>query len=223
MKDRSIMDKMNNTVERGEILLSYNLNHVPFEERLYESIDIWDCMKVIITRNNRREGYVNGDTGIVVSCGTGDYKQYDEDGEGYVLIEYRYIRVKLDRDGRIVVVREVNETYRQPHEAEISGKTQRRDEYFFIINDKEYQVSQEDYFKYCESDKYIYHHKIPYTYMPILLGYYLSVRRAQGSTLEYGVIHRSILMADVPTQYTALSRFTSVEKINYPIKSSRTK
>jgi hypothetical protein len=66
-----------------------------------------------------------------------------------------------------------------------------------------------------------------YDYMPILPANYLSIRRCQGLTLTKGILHESILNADlynskdrVNIQYVALSRF---EKINQVREKTKTK
>jgi len=179
---RAMMDEMNATVQKGEIIYSCNLSEHRQDDNLpYEKLEVWAGMKVLITSNNFREGYVNGDTGIVESWQDDDYYDWHEKA-GLI--------VRLDRTGEMVLV----------------DTTQRN--YKTIEPYQRYDDVIEDYIEDYQEEEHSYY------YMPILPAYYLSVRRAQGATLEFGSIHKSILDADIPTQYTAFSRFKSIENIN---------
>lgn len=107
--------------------------------------------------------------------------------------------VKLDRNGTKVYVSEVTQEYvlQVPYmKLSIEGGIRKR---VRTMMDKIYS----------------------YRYMPLLPAYFLSVRRAQGSTLEYGCIHKSVVLkADIATQYTALSRFKSIENVYIETKKS---
>lgn len=216
VKDRGIMDALNNTIKKGKVEKTYNLQDVPKDVRPYESVDIWNGMKVKIIRNSFRFGYANGDTGLVMD------------------ISEDFILVKLDRNKELVPVTLVRDDYEETVKYIIDKKIHRtesvedgsdnvtlRESYFFdgYCNEGKHYLLEVDYSTYSKHKIGQVHEKSfdrSFLYMPVLPGYYLSVRRAQGATLHHGVIHPSILVSDTPTQYTALSRFTSVKNINFP-------
>jgi hypothetical protein len=163
---RTMMDQMNETVEKGRIHSRYDLLEVDDEDKPYKSLELWKDMKVIIINNNLKKGYVNGDTGKILAFN----KKEDE------------VIIKLDRNSEIVSVSEIKRVYYRPIDS---------------TNEQEESAVEEDY----------------YYYMPLLPAYFLSVRRAQGSTIEYGNIHESFLEDQISRQYTALSRFKSIRNI----------
>lgn len=167
---RTIMNYFNNKVPKGKIERVYNLTEDD-PDRPYEKLELWEGMKVLITSNNFRRGYVNGDTGVIVGFEEIDDDEYCNNDSDII--------VKLDRNGENVYVKEAIKDY------------------------KVYKSENGDIFEQTRN----------YSYAPLLPAYYLSVRRAQGATLTYGCIHNSILKADVPTQYTAFSRFESIENV----------
>jgi ATP-dependent exoDNAse (exonuclease V) alpha subunit len=210
VKDRKTMNILNSQVKKGKIKISVDLTHVPENERPYDMLEIWEGMRVIITKNNYREGYVNGDIGTVIE------------------IKYNlYVTVKLDRNDEIVEVYKFSDSYKENNKIIIKEKKldkfydEEEDEFvenykFISENGEEVFVSKKHFFSHKINQTFIYSEDFSYEYMPLLPAYFLSVRRSQGNTFQKGIIHRSILGADVPTQYTALSRFVSVENINYP-------
>ena len=175
---RTIMDQMNETIVKGEIKFSYDLREIEDKDKSYETLEIWEGMKVIITSNNFKAGYVNGDTGVVVG--------FSDNSEATI--------VKLDRNGNEVHVKEVTKIYTK----EVSTIDEET---------KEVKITLVKDF---------------YSYAPLLLAYYLSIRRVQGATLTYGCIHESILTSkSIPVQYSAFSRFKSIWNVYIEKVSSK--
>ncbi len=177
VSSREIMNEMNETIEKGRIESRYELLDIEDDDRPYDRLELWKDMKVIITSNNLRKGYVNGDTGKIM----GFDKKNDD------------VLIQLDRNNQIVSVQEVRREYY-------------RNVYSLDNEQKEIIVQEKDY----------------YFYMPLLSAYFLSVRRSQGSTLEYGTIHESVLKAVVCRQYTALSRFKSIKNVHIEKRKKKT-
>jgi|GEM_PF-6056232 len=195
---RSLMDELNSSIEVPVDFKQYSCIDED-ENRLYESIKLWEGMPLIICANSTKKGYANGDMGTVVWF-SGDENEdddfdYDDENDDDDDDEYvpRYkVAVRLERTQEIVYVDFHTKSYSVPL------LTQQEDEDGVM---REVCIKQ----------------KKLYEYMPILPVYYLSIRRVQGLTLQSGILHNSIVEAKnhsedfVNIQYVALSRF---EKIN---------
>lgn len=228
---RQLMDELNNNLKPPKDTDVYEYEcDLKHSDRLYDKIKLWEGMPVIITRNNTREGYYNGDTGIIVRIDEND----DE------------VLVKLDRNKEEVWVSFVEENY-ETNEIEFFkfskieykyveyydedwGEWRKSRELFCFFKNKEGKIFDFNSFKIqklklsIESKKFqkveICEKKY-YDYMPILPANYLSIRRCQGLTLSNGILHESILNADlhnskdrVNIQYVALSRFEKINQVN---------
>ena len=228
---RQLMDELNNNLNCPSNLEKYIYNcDLDHTERAYDSIKLWEGMPVIITKNNNRKGYYNGDTGVIIGFDVND----------------REVLVKLDRTQEEVWISFVCEYF---------SKTVTKKLFLEKITDEEVDNGyyDDEWFENLEVNTYFYLSelngeaekyikdcisnfkdlkvgeineiniidKTGYNYMPVLPASYLSIRRCQGLTLTNGILHESILNADlynskdrVNIQYVALSRFEKINQVH---------
>lgn len=214
---RQLMDELNNALKppTGVKVEKYSCD-LNDDDRAYDSIRLWEGMPIIITRNDNRKGYYNGDTGIVV--------EFDENDDE--------VKVRLDRTSEDVWVSFVNQDYliktKEVNIFEINDfedkscgwfryRNRRGTSYNCRINEYEDFENKLGFQKITRKD----FETEFYSYMPILPASYLSIRRCQGLTLTNGVLHESILNAyifnqkdRVNIQYVALSRFEKINQVH---------
>lgn len=220
---RSLMDHLNSEVETPFDFEEFSCPERD-NDRPYESIKIWEGMPVLITRNNNRKGYCNGDTGVITSIDSFSSWDDDEDNESSI-----NVCVRLNRTGEEVWVSMAIKSFSYVTETiSVEIKNDR------MLAPKEctYEVTDTSFIVYKDGiqigklSKKNGRHTIEirkeesYEYMPLLPAFYLSPRRVQGLTLTHGIIHESILNARRynPTeatniQYVAFSRFTNLENV----------
>lgn len=234
---RQLMDELNNSLKapKGLDIHEYkcDLNH---QDRAYDSIKLWEGMPVIITRNNNRKGYYNGDTGVIV-----DFDKNDKE-----------VKVKLDRTGETVWVSFVEEEFKTKESINFEKfkiKTELVDLGYWDDSAYDYEAEEGcEWVEHFVETEVIYLDNIvcypsqlenineikagktktaykvvynEYEYMPLLPASYLSIRRCQGLTLSNGTLHESILNAElynskdsINIQYVALSRFEKISQVH---------
>jgi hypothetical protein len=225
---RSLMDRLNSKVETPRDFEEF-FCPVKDVDRPYETIKIWEGMPVIITKNNNRAGYCNGDTGVITSIESmyqdDEENSWDEDSENSAT----NVRVRLNRTGTEVWVIMASRSFSYVVE-KIKIKTTKNS--ITVPTQCTYEMTDESFIVYknnvqiAEIKKGNGKHVIEilskesYQYMPLLPAFYLSPRRVQGLTLTHGIIHESILYAHVYNskdavniQYVAFSRFTNLENV----------
>ena len=221
---RSLMDSLNGSIKTPEDHYEFwcDLND---ENRLYESIKIWEGMPVIICSNNSREGYANGDTGIIIEIEE-DFIEEDffEDDEYYGEL---VAHVLLDRTGKTVTVKKHLKKYSEFCEKQEKVFVKKKDNIWVYLPVSEKFSFEREWKILKKQNKFVKREGIQnicientfcYEYMPLLPAYYLSIRRVQGLTIKKGNLHESILNAEkyskdyVNIQYVALSRFEKIKK-----------
>ena len=195
---RTLMDELNNTVPVPEVFYTCTCPDEDTDQP-YDSINVWPGMPVILTRNNARSGYCNGDMAVVTEI---DFNQ-----------EERPVRVRINRTGTEVWIGLETQTY----EFCIDTKP--------WTEDTLQQLDLQKYKPRFLHDAMIIetYEERSYSYLPMLPALYLSPRRVQGVTLESGVIHSSVVLAKPQTnddremtrhiQYTVFSRFTTLRNV----------
>lgn len=206
---RQLMDELNNKLTPPKDAVVYKYECDPFHtERLYDEIKLWEGMPVIITRNNNSKGYYNGDTGIITKIDEND----------------KEVLVRLDRTSEEVWVSFQDEKYLSQEKKELFI-TSIFENYFETDYYKCYNfnclITNKEHLLLNKKNKVVLIKTNYYDYMPILPANYLSIRRCQGLTLTKGILHESILNADlynskdrVNIQYVALSRFEKINQVH---------
>jgi PIF1-like helicase len=197
---RSLMDESNNAIIPPTRHLSY-VCPAEDDERVYDSINVWVGMPVILTRNNKRGGYCNGDTAKVIAV--------DFENESFP------IKVLVHRTGKEVRIPMVSRTFTYVLETKVYDPKNLS----YIVDPTpectyRYRLSKDG--KLVDISK-----EVTYSYLPVLPAHYLSIRRVQGLTLETGILHESIINAAnyredywINVQYVAFSRFTTLKNVN---------